>query len=685
MGWGSQQWGQVSWGASNPGGADENPPEIENLLPTADATDVEVSTASFSLTDDFYIEPTSIVVTIDGVIAYQNQQFTAAFSASTLIVQSSTQYDFVFVPQAAWTAGSEILVNVYAEDTLNTLDTTYSFVMAEDETANPFSMYRMLIGGMRSMDRRSPGTLQKILQGFEGESNGLDQIWSDLILDRSEALSTLFDPDEIDDKWLPWLKSIVGFTRDVTFSASEDELRRVIKNAVLLWNAKPSKLSIERAIRMVTGNRFRHRNYFQLRMQADQTVVTEELEDFDPNVLDFGQDIPYGSQLTVTASDTFSIADLPGDLGIYGFQSDDQFLFLQILDGPNSGTYDLLDLTVSGSTGRIKDTFGTSPDATNRSWRLIGEAGDFTTEIRLVDESFGELDVRDFTTAPSVGDQIDGVDSKAKGEVYQITVGSLGPSDTATIELRNIQGRFLSGESLNVNASTTSMTAASTLRGVINLNLVTFLLDLCRPVGERFDVVLVDFIDRFLVKGDTEQWTEGHLSAGTPDITVTEGTGYAEAAAGSFLFSGVEGNFMDDWKDQSTAWKVQASAASTVIRGFFYAQNDELDDSYLWELDYDAQELKLYKRVAGVDAQIGSTVALPFLVQDDQNTVRVDALAESGSTRIRVKVDGEKYLDELDGEFEKGHTGFATISGTGRLLFTEVNTIPTTILRVGPR
>jgi hypothetical protein len=229
-------------------------------------------------------------------------------------------------------------------------------------------------------------------------------------------------------------------------------------------------------------------------------------------------------------------------------------------------------------------------------------------------------------------------------------------------------------------------TTVGPIRGMLNRDLLQFLLEQPRPVGERIDVVLIDFLDQFRTTGELGQWTLGKLTAGDPSVTVAATTGYASVASDSFMVSGVVGDFMDDWKDQTTAWDVTAVGASDVIEGYFYAQDETLDDAYFWQIDYGAKTLELYRRVAAADTQIGSTISLAaFLVNLKRDVVRVDALAEGSSTRIRVRVDGELYLDALDAQWSKGRIGFGSTSGTGRLHYVEVNTIPTTILRVGPR
>jgi len=675
-------------------------PEVVDRDPDSSEEDVQVTRGvCFSLIDDFYVVEDSIQIWINDVLAWDGNAGGAQEGFGTSIKQANTRngFDFCIIPQPEyrWQPNEVVEVRVRCQDTVpNTTDVTWTFTGTLAEY-NPFSMYRMLLRAIQQMDERSPGTLQKMLQGFEGENNGMDQIWEDLILSPQQKLSTLFDPSSVDSKWLPWLKTIVGFTRDLNFTPSELELRRVIENAVLYWNAKPSTGAIERALRMTTGNRYRLRDYFKLRMQADQTSVTEELADFDPNVLDFGQAIPVGSAGLFGYNnevDHFWINDLPGDLALYGFTSPDQFLFLQVLEGPNIGTYVIRELSQGSYLGKIDTTLGPafpvpSDWYTPRAWRLVGEAAEYTQELRVVDEGQGEIDLNQISTMPSPGDILIGGESGAKALVHTVTAGSLGASNTATVAIRNLLGRFLSQENVYVNTGpTVAARTASKVRDVLNTDLLTFLLEQIRPVGERIDVVLIDFIDQFFNTGDLEQWMLTHLSGGTSDAKVDEGTGYVEVSGDSGIVSGTAiGDFQDDWRDQTTAWLVQAGTSGAVIRGYFFVQNVTLEDCYLWELDYTAQELRLFKSVGGTETQLGSTVFLPFLFSDQEDTVRVDLMLSGANTIIRVRVDGELFIEVTDNQWADGRIAFAALAGIGRLLLAEVNTIPTRVLRVGPR
>ena len=53
-----------------------------------------------------------------------------------------------------------------------------------------------------------------------------------------------------------------------------------------LWSAKGWNRPMNFAVQMVTTGRYRVQNWFDRRMQADKTYVTEMLLDYDPTALD---------------------------------------------------------------------------------------------------------------------------------------------------------------------------------------------------------------------------------------------------------------------------------------------------------------------------------------------------------------------------------------------------------------
>lgn len=142
-------------------------------------------------------------------------------------------------------------------------------------------IWSKIYNGIRILDGDTMGLLKKICEI-------LDEAWEDYIYAPLTDLVTIFDINLIDSKWLRRLKPLLGLTSDLSFDASDEELRRILPKIVDFWNQKPSELgSIVHSIRMVTGNQFRVRNFFDFRMVTDETCIEEEDLTYDPWLIDF--------------------------------------------------------------------------------------------------------------------------------------------------------------------------------------------------------------------------------------------------------------------------------------------------------------------------------------------------------------------------------------------------------------
>lgn len=509
-----------------------------------------------------------------------------------------------------------------------------------------------------------PSKLEKITEG-------LDLLWEDEIYDPCTALPTLFEVDNIDARWLPFLKALLGFTAEIPFDATEEELRRVLRVAVPYWNKKPTEEGvIETAIRMVTGNRFRAGNYFDFRSQTDVTVITEELEDFDPSVIAFFAPLgayPSGNpiRLGLPTADGFNLLDQ------YAMASEDVEAYLVISNDPgspsNDGFYPIVFVAASGESGRVDRPFPRAGTSIAADWKILFFMDEFITEARLVDPGRGDLSYDGLAVAWTVGEVVYGGWSGAHGVIVS--------DDGSTLDLRSLFGRFENNEPL-IGSLGGAATAKGALSGVLNRTLLAYLIGQVLPGSERVNVVYINFLDQFITAHDLDQW-----SVSDPDAVVNPGGSAFVPGGETMIDADPEAEF---WGDQTTAWKFTAVGATSVARCVFMA--DTLADCYFAQVDYGAKDLKLFKRASGTPTQIGSTVSLStFLKHGVQDTVRVDALAEGANTRIRVKVDGETYLDELDTPATRtaGHIGFEAGLDTCSLQMAEVNVLPTEIQRVG--
>lgn len=505
----------------------------------------------------------------------------------------------------------------------------------------------------------------------------LDELWEDRIHDPCSKLPTLFDIDEIDPRWLPFLKPLLGFTADIPFNATTEELRRILRVAMEYWNKKPSEVGvIDIAIRMVTGNRFRVQNYFDFRMQVDNTIITEELQDYDPSVIAFFAptgEYPSGSLIDLgqTAPDEFELLDATKDL-----TTEDEQAFL-ILSGDvgapsNDAIYRILSV-ISTTRGKVHKPFPRAEPASAVNWKVLFYMDEFITEVRLVDPGRGTLEYDGQTVDWTVGEKVYGVLSGATG----IIEADQDSGDFGTLTLRSLFGRFQNEEALAGNLGGAAV-AKGTLAGVLNRDLIDYLIKTVLPVSERVNVVYINFLDRFLTPTDLDQWI---LS--DPDlISVPDPGGIAILFPGQYMIAA--DNEAQYWDDQTTAWKLAVISSACIARCLFFVT--DINNCYFVELDYGAKTIKLFKRVGGVDTQIGPTVAVPVIVPLKQDCVRVDALAEGGDTRIRVKLNGELRIDELDSPatFTAGSVGYEADGSVCLLVLVEVNVIPTEIQRVGP-
>lgn len=449
------------------------PPMLGNQNPAPLSTGNSAETTIyFEVTDPTdNLDISTVDVYVNGVLAWTNDApVQPGFTGNKVAVTNGYGYtlsSWAYLPEGTQT------VRVVAEDAVaNQLDETYTFeglaqqpgecgrvqwgsfqwgatqwgevldcgseaAEATEETEFPFSIYRFLMQSVRAMDQRSPGMLQPLLE------EGLDPLWETMMYDRLTSMrDTIYDPATIADKWLPWLKAMVGFTQDLNFESTEDELRRIIANAIPYWNKKPTEQAIAFAIRLVVSeNRFRVRNWFDFRFETDITHVTAQLQDFDPNAIDFGVDHIRGSYAATSALTGYPwdrvIEFDAQDTNLPAFQSPTQYeyLLLENFTSPYealNSIYRIAECVVGERYVILTEDLPIKSAGNFGNWRLAGGLGDWTTEVRIVDEPGG--------------------------------IGNL------------------------------------------NRDLIKFLMEQVRNHGERIDLVYVSFLDEFLIEENLNQW-----------------------------------------------------------------------------------------------------------------------------------------------------------------------------------
>lgn len=369
-------------------------PRLVDVDPYAGQTDVVRTTPIvFTIVDDAEVVQASIRIVVNDSLVYNGvtDTFADGWGASIKTGTPSTGFSFSLIREEEWEDGEEVFVGVIASDPTGlTMNEAYSFVI-ESEVEFPFSSYRFIIRSIREKDEKSPGLIQKFMEM-------IDRRWKGRIFDRATELATLYDPQRIDAKWLPWLKAHVGFTRDLSFEPSVNELRAVIQDGVQLWNDKPAELSLVDAIRMCTGNRYRIGNFFDFRIQSDWTCIGEQLQDFDPHVLDFDHDIWAGDKVRTSISGStgypwdhyfvFAANQIPN------FSYERQFSHIVIdsfVGYPDLvGIWEIEKCLVGDDVLITKEALPVRSGYNYGRFRLLGGMSEFRTEVRVVDDPTGD-------------------------------------------------------------------------------------------------------------------------------------------------------------------------------------------------------------------------------------------------------------------------------------------------------
>ena len=692
-----QSWSQVIisggatmlsvWGPPSIVPSDE-PPRLINLDPSPEATDIEATRGiRFSITASNEITFSTIQIWINDTVAFLNNAWQNDFTGIYNSNVSINGYDFLVISPTEWGEEQRVKVNVQAKDVvLLEMDETYYF-SGPSNSEQPFSTYSMLMRSIRMHDQRSPGLLKFICE------EGFDDVWKRTIFDRTSELKTLFDPYKIDARWLPWLKSLVALTRDFHFQATEEELRRVIALAVEMWNDKPSESSIADAIRMTTGNRFSIRNFFDLRFEGDVARVTEELKDFDPNVLLFSwENFIEGDRLrtcdassTYPCNATFYIRD-----AIPPFIDTKQYTHLLIYDHPEpelDGLYEIDFLYPYDWTrqGLIKSSFPVQTASTG-PWKLLNPNSDMTTEVRLVDKGVALIPFRNETAAFSHGlgnELIYGETSKAKAWAMGVTYEG---SDKGNYLVWRLQGRFIPHENLVGTISGAAQCDGAAKKAIqsgeefrpVNRDLMAFLINQVRASSERFDIVYVDFIEQFLAVGDLDLWDvpTGH------GVTVPSPGGAVNIPSGDWIVAKTV-IAVSSWTDQVATWRAKGPTASIAYLLFW---SSAYDHGYRVRIDFTAQTVTLQENNSGAVSDLSSAIFLPdAIVPDIDVAIRVDALAEGSGARMRVRVEGDTVIDYYESSplNTSGSVGALASGATIEVSYVEVNVLPTEIDRVG--
>ena len=251
----------------------------------------------------------------------------------------------------------------------------------------PFEIYDFMIKALRNRDTQ-PGSVTFLMKRF---LMGPQEVWV-RVFQRAGKLRDLYDANLIEAKYLPSQARLIGFGRDlndVLVYASEIELRRIVSGAIAFWRQRWLDSGLEAAIRLVTGNRFKIRDYFDYRFIIGETLITEDLANDDPNMLSvqtlnrFQQsddgETQYGGNAYTFHSDDASFR--PEDLG--GFI----IVFSDTGSPDNDGIYEIVEV-IDTTTMKMWEPFPRA--ATGMIWFTAFPYDEYLTEIRLVDEPSGQ-------------------------------------------------------------------------------------------------------------------------------------------------------------------------------------------------------------------------------------------------------------------------------------------------------
>jgi hypothetical protein len=173
------------------------------------------------------------------------------------------------------------------EDPLSSVEATgYMLGYSEtpvsvDRAISNLDMYNFLLGSIRREDEKDTELLKRLF-------TGLQKVW-DTNQRKRESVKTLWDINTIENKYLTYMKNIVGWTpqyKYITDSLEPLDLRRLISLSVPLWKKRGPEAAILSLLRLVTGSRTRMFNWFDFRWVLGETESGVERLGTDPWIID---------------------------------------------------------------------------------------------------------------------------------------------------------------------------------------------------------------------------------------------------------------------------------------------------------------------------------------------------------------------------------------------------------------
>ena len=210
---------------------------------------------------------------------------------------------------------------------------------AEELIEFPYDIYKFIIKSTRQADQNSKTGGTRLLERF---LIGPQAIWYTLWQKANELKDTLFDPNEIDIEFLRGLSKLVGWGDDlidIWTVATDDQKRKLVIGAIAFWKYRWLYGGIEVAIRLVTGNRFKIRGYFDFRWILGENMLFEELQNLDIQLLSldtisqFQQGIDGETQYSAVTNQFRSAS------GMFSFSDLNAFVVIQTSGASSNGVY----------------------------------------------------------------------------------------------------------------------------------------------------------------------------------------------------------------------------------------------------------------------------------------------------------------------------------------------------------
>ena len=538
---------------------------------------------------------------------------------------------------------------------------------------------------------------------------GIQEVWKTINTGILE-IPNLWSPVDIPARLVQYLAPIVGWNgdlADIPTRLDTSTLRRLIESSSAFWNSRGPEDAIEDIIRLCTGARAEVKNYFDFRWIVDETHLGVEKDSFDPWTISRApydsEEITLGGLEICEDTNPYAIAMGAMDALVVFVAMEDYREETQFQPSPiDSLKFCGLDMNHAG--------FTTSSDGKLRTdvyWirHVAGRTGNLEWTIEADQVNVFAQRVSDFRTlsvsrgkttpvAPSTYQTVrDLIESGEKDSVLSVCTCSSSEfgisANEETTELYrddNVSvgvgytpgfgGRTTpsfechggSGFHLVQILSASMRGDYSGLRsggeyeyqirvvddGTIDKILVRKLALLTRPSNERVEIFYLGFLDRFTTDADESQWTEE-----TGNATVDGGTMTLSAGTNTSVYVSVSDS--EVWSNYVASWRVKGSDEFELL---FYRSTE--DDQYFVRVTTAGYtgggsygKIELYSNVAGTPTQIQS-VTLPygFAFEDDvYHTIRVEVDRYITQNEIRVFLDAEQIMSEVDNDHSSGTIG----------------------------